>query len=211
MSMIRNDRTTMRNAVAREIRFKPKLSGLFFLRAWATGRARLTYRTASCRLQCGRIVGFSYSQFWRAKSSSPNWLVRPNRGAILDRATRRGAEFGDGTRGAPGDFERARLGRFGRRTERARRQRERVAWTLVGAVCIDPGSSGVVGTPPSRMKGASPLRARPHGFLSLSHFYLFRRRREGRADEKREQEGARVERNHVNGMLASPEKEGWTT
>lgn len=44
----------------------------------------------------------------------------------------------------PGDSS-ARLSRFDRQTERTRRQRERVAWTLVGVVGIDPGEAVAAG------------------------------------------------------------------
>lgn len=44
----------------------------------------------------------------------------------------------------PGDSS-ARLSRFGRQTERTRRQRERVAWTSVGVVGIDPGEAVAAG------------------------------------------------------------------
>lgn len=112
----------------------------------------------------------------------------------------------------PGDSS-ARLGRFGRQTERARRQRERVAWTLVGVVGIDPGEAVAAGWPGPHLKDEGCLpsllsTARPSPCLSLSTSpsrTLTPTTMRGRAGEKRKRR--REQRNHVSGVLVSQEKE----
>lgn len=108
-----------------------------------------------------------------------------------------------------------RLGRFGRQAERANRQRERVAWTLVGMVGIDPGKAVAAGWlgPHLKDEGCLPspraalslslslvLQLSVYlSYLSFSYSFADDRTKRSEGEKKRDAEL----RDHVSGVLTS--------